>query len=154
VRPDYSHGRSAKYTGNVNKPGFREYFFFNRGDYWLYYFSSRGGLWPPFYRRGRLAGTSRLLSRLRHDFLNGGGWTAAPLTRSAHRVPVVFFPQIHRVGRWNLLRFNCKHVILQNKNSATLSRNSPLGKWLLSPSAFWRRAFVPHCAAVSAAQGD
>jgi hypothetical protein len=45
----------------------------------------------------------------------GLGWAAAPLSRSAHHVPVVFFPQIHRVGRWNLLQFDCQHAMLQEQ---------------------------------------
>jgi hypothetical protein len=35
VRPDYNHGRSAKYAGDVDKPGFRGRLLFNMGDYWL-----------------------------------------------------------------------------------------------------------------------
>jgi hypothetical protein len=42
--PDNSHGRSAKYAGDVNKPGFRERLHFNMGDYWLLGSSSRRGL--------------------------------------------------------------------------------------------------------------
>jgi hypothetical protein len=33
VRPNYSHGRSAKYTGNINNPGFRGRFFLSLGYY-------------------------------------------------------------------------------------------------------------------------
>jgi hypothetical protein len=33
-----------------------------------------------------------------------GGWIAAPFSRLAHRVPVVFLPLVHGVGRWNFLR--------------------------------------------------
>jgi hypothetical protein len=47
--PDNSHGRSAKYAGNVNKPGFRGRLLFNMGDHWLLGSSSRGGLWPPLF---------------------------------------------------------------------------------------------------------
>jgi hypothetical protein len=69
VRPDYSHGRSTKYAGDIDKPSFCGHLFFNRGDLWLYCSSSRGGFWPPlFCRCQRLAGTSRLLCLLRHDF--------------------------------------------------------------------------------------
>jgi hypothetical protein len=46
---DYSHGRSAKYTGNINKPGFRGHLFFSLGSYWSSGSSSRGGFWPPFF---------------------------------------------------------------------------------------------------------
>jgi hypothetical protein len=57
------------------------------GDYWLHGSSSRGWLWPPFFCRHRwLVGASCLLCRLRHDFFDGGGWAAAPLSRSTHRV--------------------------------------------------------------------
>jgi hypothetical protein len=44
------------------------------------------------------------LCELRHKLFYGGGWTAAPLSRLAHRVSVISFPMINRVGRWNLLR--------------------------------------------------
>jgi hypothetical protein len=43
------------------------------------------------------------LCELRRKLFYGGGWTAAPLSRLAHRVPVISFPLINRVGRWNLL---------------------------------------------------
>jgi hypothetical protein len=92
VRPDYSHSRSAKYAGDINKPGFRGCLFFNMGDYWLHGSSSRGGFWPPlFYRHRRLAGTSRLLCRLRHDFFNSGAGlrllSVAPPTMSQSSSP-------------------------------------------------------------------
>jgi hypothetical protein len=75
------------------------------GDNWLHGSSSRRGLWPSLLcRRSWLAGTTRLLCRLRHDFFYGGVWTEAPLSRPAHRAPVVLFPLIHGVERWNLLR--------------------------------------------------
>jgi hypothetical protein len=75
------------------------------GDYWLHGSSSRGGLWPPlFCRRWRLAGTSRLLCRLWHDFFNSGGWTEAPLSGSPYRVPVLFVPLIYGVGRRDIPR--------------------------------------------------
>jgi hypothetical protein len=51
-----------------------------------------------FCRRLRLAGTSRLLCRLRHDFFNGGGWTEATLGHSSHRVPILFVPLVCGVG--------------------------------------------------------
>jgi hypothetical protein len=41
--PDNSHGRSAKYAGDINKPGFHGCLFFNMGHYWLHGSSSRGG---------------------------------------------------------------------------------------------------------------
>jgi hypothetical protein len=75
------------------------------GDYWLHGSSSRGGLWPPFFcRRPQLAGTSRLLCHFWHGLFYGRGWTEAPFSLSAHRVPVVLFPLIHKVERWNVLR--------------------------------------------------
>jgi hypothetical protein len=56
-------------------------------------------LWPPlFCRRSQFAGTSRLLSRLRHDLFNGGVWIEAPLSCSPHRVLVLFVPLIYGVG--------------------------------------------------------
>jgi hypothetical protein len=105
TRSDHSHGWSAKYTGNINKPGFCGRLFFSLDCYWSSGSSSRGGFWPPFfYRRRRLAGASCLLCLLRHDFFDGGGWDAASLSRSAHCVLVVLCPLIHGVRRWNLLR--------------------------------------------------
>jgi hypothetical protein len=105
ARPDYSHGRSAKYTSNINKPGFRRRLFFSLSGYWSFGSSSRGGLWPAFFSRClRLGSTRRLLCHMRHNLFYGGGWTATPLSRSAHRVPVVLYPLIHGVGRWNVLR--------------------------------------------------
>jgi hypothetical protein len=95
--PDNSHGRSAKYAGDVNELGFHGHLFFGLGDYWLHGSSSRGGLWPPLFRSW-FAGTSRLLSWFQHDFFNGGGWTEAPLSCSPHRVLVLFTPPICGVG--------------------------------------------------------
>jgi hypothetical protein len=65
------------------------------GDYWLHGSSSCRGLWPPFFcHRGRFTGATRLLCRLWHDFFNNGGWTEAPLSRSAHRIPVILPPDL------------------------------------------------------------
>jgi hypothetical protein len=44
------------------------------------------------------------MCHLRHKFFYGGGWTAASLSRLTHRLPVIPFPLINRVGWWNLLR--------------------------------------------------
>jgi hypothetical protein len=43
------------------------------------------------------------LCELRHKLFYGGARTAVPLIRLAHRVPVISFPLINRVGRRNLL---------------------------------------------------
>jgi hypothetical protein len=40
--PDYSHGRSAKYTGNINKLGFHGRLFFSLGCYWSFGSSAEG----------------------------------------------------------------------------------------------------------------
>jgi hypothetical protein len=42
--PDNSHGRSAKYTGDINEPGFCGRLLFNLGCYWSSGSSSRGRL--------------------------------------------------------------------------------------------------------------
>jgi hypothetical protein len=36
ARSDNSHGRSAKYAGNVDEPGFRGRLFFNLSHYWIF----------------------------------------------------------------------------------------------------------------------
>jgi hypothetical protein len=103
--PDNSDGRSAKYAGDVNKPGFCGRLFFSLGYYWLSSSSSRGRLRPlPFCRCSRLASDGCRLCRLRHGFFNSGGWTEASLSCSSHRVLVLFAPLICRVGRRNILR--------------------------------------------------
>jgi hypothetical protein len=80
-----------------------------------------GGFWLAFFcRRLRLGSTRHLLCHLRHGLFYGGGWTAAPLSRSSHCILVVFFPQICRVGRWNLLPLDCQHAMLQDKYWTTL----------------------------------
>jgi hypothetical protein len=60
-----------------------------------------------------------------------GGWTAAPFSRLAHRVPVLSFPFVNRVGRWNLLRqLRIQFVSAQHSKTSTrllYLRNSPLG---------------------------
>jgi hypothetical protein len=105
ARLDNSHGRSAKYTGDINEPGFRGRLLFSLGCYWSSGSSSRGRLWPAFFcRHLQLGSTRRLLCHLWHDLFYSGGWTEAPLIRSAHHVPVVFFPLIRGVGRWNFPR--------------------------------------------------
>jgi hypothetical protein len=103
--PDNSHGRSTKYAGDINEPGFRGRLLFSLSCYWSSDSSSRGRLWPAFFCRHLwLSSTRRLLCHLRHSLFYGGGWTEAPLSQSAHRVPVAFFPLIRGVGRWNFLR--------------------------------------------------
>jgi hypothetical protein len=101
VGPDNSHGRSAQYSDHINKPGFHGRLFFSLGGYWSFGSSSRGKFWPiSFGRRLLLGSTRRLLCHLRHGFFYSGGWS---LSRSAHRVPVVLYPLIYGVGRWNLV---------------------------------------------------
>jgi hypothetical protein len=73
ARADYSHGRSAKYTGNINMPGFRGRLFFSFGGYWSFGSSSCEGFWPTFFcRRLWLSSTRRLLCHMRHGFFYGG----------------------------------------------------------------------------------
>jgi hypothetical protein len=50
-----------------------------------------------------LDSTSRPLCHPCHEFFDGGGWIAASLSWAAHRVPVISFPLINRVGRGDLL---------------------------------------------------
>jgi hypothetical protein len=105
ARPDDSHGWSAKYAGDVYKPGFGGCPFFNLSRYRFFSTSSRARSRSVFHgRRLRLDNSSRLLCHLRHKFFYGGGWAAASLSRLAHRFPVVSFPMINGVGWWNLLR--------------------------------------------------
>jgi hypothetical protein len=154
--PDNNHSRSAKYTGDINESGFRGCLLFSLGCYWSSGSSSRGRLWPAFFcRHLRLGSTRRLLYHLWHNLLYRGGWTEAPLSRSAHRVLVVFYPLVRGVGRWKFLQ-QLKIQLSARKYFKTrtrllYSRNSPPWKWSLSPSTSWRHTFVPHCAAFLAA---
>jgi hypothetical protein len=103
--PDNGHGRSAKYAGDIYEPSFCRCLLFSLGCYWSFDSSSRAGLWHVFLcRHLRLGSTSRLLCHLWHSLFYSGGWTAVPFSRLAHCVPVIFFPLIHEVGRWNFLR--------------------------------------------------
>jgi hypothetical protein len=124
ARPNNSHDQSAKYAGNINKPSFCGRLFFDMGYYWVLGSSSRGGFWPPFfYRRPWLTGSRRLLCCLRHGRFDGGGWTEAPLSRSAHRVPVLFFPcSTGSDGGISCdnSRINHRHAVLNNKYLTTL----------------------------------
>jgi hypothetical protein len=108
------------------------------GYYWLHGSSSRGGFWRPFLCRcPRLNSNSRLSCHLRHGLFNGGGWTEAPLSRSAHRVPVVLFPLIRGVGRWNVprqLRNQLQRAVLHNKYSTTLFEE--LTSWAVASVTF------------------
>jgi hypothetical protein len=122
--PDNSHGQSAKYAGNINKPGFRGRLPFSLDCYWSSGSSSHGRLSPAFFcRHLRLGSTRRLLCHLWQRLFYGGGWTAAPLSRFSHRAPVVFFPLIRGVGRRNFLRqlkIQLLARILQDKYSTTI----------------------------------
>jgi hypothetical protein len=104
ARPDDSHGRSAKYAGDVYKPGFSGRLFCSLCRYCLFGSSSRAWLRPALLCRHLLLdNSSRLLCELRHKLFYGGGWTAAPLGQLAHRIPVISFPLINGVRRRNLL---------------------------------------------------
>jgi hypothetical protein len=86
-------------TVTVGELGFRGRLLFSLGCYCSSSSSSRGRLWPAFfYRNLRLGSTRRLLCHLWYGLFYGGGWTEAPLSRSAHRVPVVLLPLIRGVG--------------------------------------------------------
>jgi hypothetical protein len=74
VRSDDSHGRSAKYAGDVYKSGFGGRFFFNLSRYWFFDSSSHARFWPALHgRRLRLDNSSRLPCELRHKLFDGGG---------------------------------------------------------------------------------
>jgi hypothetical protein len=82
ARPDDSHGRSAKYAGDVYKPGFGGHLFFSLSCYWFFGTSSRAQFWPSLHGRClRLENSSRPLCHLRHKFFYDGGWVAASLSR-------------------------------------------------------------------------
>jgi hypothetical protein len=51
VGPDNSHGRSAKYAGDIDEPGFCGCLIFSLGCYWFSGSSSRARLWPAFFCR-------------------------------------------------------------------------------------------------------
>jgi hypothetical protein len=112
ARPDNSHGRCAKYAGDVDKPGFSGHLFFGFTCRWL--FSSRG------CGRLRPALSDR---RLRLDFCQGGSWAAASFSRLSHRLPVAFVPLVYGVGRRNLLQalgiLLSACITLQDKHSTT-----------------------------------
>jgi hypothetical protein len=125
ARPDDSHGRSAKYAGDVYKPGFSERLFFSLSCYWFFGTSSCARFLPTLHgRRLRLDNSCRPPCHLRHQFLYGGGWTVASFSWLAHRLPVISFPLINRVRGWKLLRElriqASAYTILQDKYSATL----------------------------------
>jgi hypothetical protein len=125
ARPNDSHGRSAKYAGDVYKLGFGGCLFFSLSRYWFFSTSSRARFRPPLHgRRLRIDNSSRPLCHLRHQFFYGGGWSAVSLSRLAHRLPIISFPLINRVRGWNILRElriqASAYTILQDKYSTTL----------------------------------
>jgi hypothetical protein len=88
ARPDNSHGRGAKNTGDVDKSSFSRRLFSGFGCRWL--LCSRG---CPLSNR-----------RLRFDFCRGRGWAAVSLSQLPYRIPVAFVPLVYGVGRRNLLQ--------------------------------------------------
>jgi hypothetical protein len=99
ARPDNSHGRSAKYAGNVDEPSFHGRLPFSLICYWFSDPSSRAWLWPALLcRHLRLGNSSRPLCHLRHKLFYGGGWTAASSSRLAHYVQIISLPLINGVG--------------------------------------------------------
>jgi hypothetical protein len=65
TRPDNSHGRGAKYAGNVDKPGFDRRLFFGLSYCWFFSSSGHGRFRPAFDdRRLRLDYCSRPLCQL------------------------------------------------------------------------------------------
>jgi hypothetical protein len=98
VRPDDSYGWSAKYAGDVYKPGLGERLFFSLSRYWFSDTSSRARFCPAFHGRClQLNNSSRPLCHLRHKFFYGGGWVAASLSQLAHHLPVISLSLINRV---------------------------------------------------------
>jgi hypothetical protein len=125
ARPDDSHGRSAKYAGDVYKPAFGWRLLFILSHCRFFSTSSRARFRPTLHgRHPRLDNSSRPLCHPRHKFFYGGGWAAASLSRLAHCLPVVSFPLVNGVGWWNLLRGPriqlSAYTILQDKYSTTL----------------------------------
>jgi hypothetical protein len=51
ARPDDSHGRSAKYAGDVYKPSFDGRLFFSLSRYRFFGTSSRARFWPALHGR-------------------------------------------------------------------------------------------------------
>jgi hypothetical protein len=102
--PDDSHSRSAKDAGDIYKPGFGGRLLFSLNHCRLFNISSRARL--RLVLRGwclRFDSTSRPLCHPHHEFFDGGGWTAASLSRPGHRIPILSFPLINRIGRGDLL---------------------------------------------------
>jgi hypothetical protein len=111
ARADNSHGRGAKYAGDVDKPSFNGHLFFGFSCRWL--FSSRGCDWlrPALSNR-----------RLRLDFCHDRGWAAASFSRLSHCLPVAFVPLVYGVGRRNLLQA----LEIQLSAYTTIARQVPL----------------------------
>jgi hypothetical protein len=122
ARPDYCHGRGAKYAGDVDKASFGRRLFFGLSSCRL--FSSSSCDW-----------LSSALSNwcLRHGFWHGGGWAAASLNRLPHNFLVAFVPLIYGVGRRNLLQATefCRQHTQHRETSTRLpySRSLPLEMW-------------------------
>jgi hypothetical protein len=58
ARPNDSHGRSAKYAGDIYKPGFGGHLFFSLSRYWFFGISSRSQFWPAFSMAGACGSTT------------------------------------------------------------------------------------------------
>jgi hypothetical protein len=135
ARPDDSHGRSTKDAGDIYKPDFDGRLFFNLSRCWFFSTSSCAWLRPALHgRRLRLDNFSRPLCHPRHKFFDSGGWTAASFSWPAHRVPVLFFPLINRVGRGNLLRQLRSQLSAYKNTSSQVLDYSTRGAHLLRRS--------------------
>jgi hypothetical protein len=73
ARLDDSHGRGAKYAGDVDKSSFSRRLFFGFSSHWLFSSRSCGWLSPTLSNW-----------RLRLDFCHGGGWTTASFILLPH----------------------------------------------------------------------
>jgi hypothetical protein len=125
ARPDNSHGRGAKYAGDVNKPGFGGCLFSGFSRCWFLSSSGRGRSRPALDdQRLRLDYCSRPLCQLRHEFFYGGGWAAASFSRLSHCLPFASVPLVYGIGRRNLLQALgiqlSAYTTLQDKYSTTL----------------------------------
>jgi hypothetical protein len=98
VRPDNSHGRSAKYAGDIYEPGFGGRLFSSLCRYWSFGSSCRAWLRPaPLCRHLLFDNSCRHLCHPCHKLFYGGGWTVTSLNRLAHHVPIISFPLINGV---------------------------------------------------------
>jgi hypothetical protein len=93
-----------KYAGDIHNPSLYGCLIFNMGSLRLLSSSSRGGVWPPlFCRRLRVVVPAACCAASSTVTLVVGAGLIL-LSVAPHRVPGLFSPLVHKVGRRNILR--------------------------------------------------